>query len=112
MNPPLMEIFNFEPKNLEIFSSKNVKNVKNGPKSIFLEVEGLSNAKKVTLPPIFGVEEHEKPTLEPLKHHFSGKRPVFGLRKAFFSPRPGLGCRVENGAIWVKKSTSRLLVQK
>ena len=59
----------------------------------FFEVEGLSKAKKVTLPPIFGVEEHEKPTLEPRKHHFTGKGPIFGLRKAFFSPWPGLGWR-------------------
>ena len=47
-----MEIFNFGIGLRIFFLEKNVKNVKNGPKSIFLEVEGLSKAKKVTLPPI------------------------------------------------------------
>ena len=60
----------------------------------FLEVEGLSKDKKVTLPPIFGVEEHEKPTLEPRKHHFSGEKADFWPPEGpFFSTRPGLGCR-------------------
>ena len=75
-----MEIFNFGlglRKGRLFFGKCEKKNVKNGPKAIFLEVEGLSKAKKVTLPPIFGVEEHEKPNLEPRKHHFSGKRADF-----------------------------------
>ena len=112
MNSPLMEIFNLGPKNLETFS-ENVKKVENGPKSIFLEVEGLSKAKKVTLPPIFGVGEHEKTASEPRKHHFSGERADFWPPGVLFSA-PGLSSAVgvENMAIWVKKSTSRLLVQK
>ena len=50
-----------------------------------LEVEGLLKAKKVTLPPIFGVEEHEKPTLEPRKHHFSGEKADFWPPEGLFS---------------------------
>ena len=52
---------------------------------MFLEVEGLSKAKKVTLPPIFGVEEHEKPTLESRKHLFSGKKADFWPPEGPFS---------------------------
>ena len=67
----------------------------------------------MTLPPIFGVEEHEKPTLEPRKHHFSGEKADFWPPEGLFSaPGPASAVGVENGAIWVKKSTSRLLVQK
>jgi len=79
----------------------------------FFEVEGLSKAKKVTLPPIFGVEEHEKPTVEPRKHHFVREKADFWPPDGLFSaPGPASAVGVENGAIWVKKSTSRLLVQK
>ena len=53
---------------------------------MFLEVEGLSKAKKVALPPILGVEEHEKPTLEPRKHHFSGEKADFWPPGGLFQP--------------------------
>ena len=67
----------------------------------------------MTLPPIFGVEEHEKPTLEPENTILAEKGPLLGLRKGLFSaPGPAWAVGVENGAIWVKKSTSRLWVQK
>ena len=49
-----MEIFNFGIGLTIFFLEKNVKKRQNGPKSIFLEVEGLSKAEKVTLPPILG----------------------------------------------------------
>ena len=81
-----MEIFNFGPKNFEFFPrEKRGGKRQNGLKSIFLEVEELSNAKKVTLPPIFGVEEHEKPTLEPRKHHFSGEKADFWPKEGLYS---------------------------
>ena len=66
----------------------------------FFEVEGLLKAKMVTLPPIFGVEEHEKPTLEPRKHHFSGEKANFWPPEGLFSaPGPASAAGVENGAI-------------
>ena len=68
MNPPSWK-FSILGLDLDLFS-ENVKKRQNGPKPIFLEVEGLSKAKKVTLPPIFGVEEHEKPHFGALKTPF------------------------------------------
>ena len=51
----------------------------------------------MTLPPIFGIEEREKQTLEPRKHHFSGKKPDFWPPEGLFQLRgrsqSGFGCR-------------------
>ena len=65
----------------------------------------------MTLPPIFGVGEYEKGI-------FKARRWLFGLEKAFFGGkgaenelRPGSGQGVENGVIWVKKSTFRKWAQ-
>ena len=67
----------------------------------------------MTLPPIVGVEEHEKPASEPRKHHFAPEKADFWPPDGLFSALgPASAVGVENGAIWVKKSTSRLLAQK
>ena len=59
----------------------------------------------MTLPPIFGVEEHEKPTSEPRKHHFSGEKADFWPPGGLFQPPgPASAVGVENGVIWVKKT--------
>ena len=70
----------------------------------------------MTLTPNFGVEEQENPTLEPLERHFSGKKADFRPPEGLFQPlagaSPASAVGVENGVIWVKKSTSTLWVHK
>ena len=66
----------------------------------------------MTLPPIFGVGDHEKHTFV---FDFDGlgvKRPDFRRKMAKFEGLQVSRQRVENGVIWVKKSTSRKSTQK
>ena len=79
----------------------------------FLDLEGVLRAGKVTLPPVFGVEEFEKTALELSNRHFGVEKADFWPPGGLFqAPGPASAVGVENGVIWVKKSTSRLLVQK
>ena len=68
------------------------------------------------LPPVFVVEQHEKHVLEPQKRGNAAKIPIFGPFKAVFraqNEQQGLpGNMAENGVIWVKKSTSNILIRE
>ena len=68
---------------------------------------------KVTLPPIFGVGEHEKHTLEFGFDGFEGEKAEFFVEKwKNFEVLQVSRQRVENWVKWVKKSTSRKSTQK
>ena len=62
------------------------------------------------------VEQHEKHALEPQKSDRAAKIPIFGHFKAVFrvlNEQQGLpGNMAENGVIWVKKSTSDILIRE
>ena len=62
------------------------------------------------------VEQHKKHVLEPQKSGNAAKIPIFGQFKAVFEPQneqQGLpGNMAENGVIWVKKSTSDILIRE
>ena len=67
----------------------------------------------MTLPPIFGVEESEKTALVLSNRHFGVEKADFWPPEGLFSGSwPDSAGGVKNGVIWVKKSTSGLLVQK
>ena len=70
----------------------------------------------MTLPPVFVVEQHEKHVLEPQKSDNAAKIPIFGQFKAVFraqnEQQGPAGNMAENGVIWVKKSTSDILIRE
>ena len=69
--------------------------------------------KRWPYPPFWGSRNTKNPLWSPENTILAEKRPVFDLRKGLFTaPGPASAVGVENGAIWVKKSTSRILVQK
>ena len=68
----------------------------------------------MTLPPVFVVEQHEKHVLELQKSDRAAKITNFRPFKAVFEPQNEQqgqpGNMAENGVIWVKKSTSNILI--
>ena len=62
------------------------------------------------------VEQHEKHVFEPQKSDRAAKIPIFKRFKAVFrvqNGQQGLPCNMtENGVIWVKKSTSDILIRE
>ena len=62
------------------------------------------------------VEQHEKHVFEPETSDRAAKIPIFRPFKAVFEPQneqQGLpGNMAENGVIWVKKSTSDILIRE
>ena len=70
----------------------------------------------MTLPPVFVVGQHGKHVLEPQKSDNAAKIMIFMRFKAVFraqNERQGLqGNMAENGVIWVKKSTSDILIRE
>ena len=70
----------------------------------------------MTLPPVFVVEQHGKHVLEPQKSDRAAKITIFMRLKAVFrvqNGQQGLPCNMtENGVIWVKKSTSDILIRE
>ena len=66
--------------------------------------------------PHFVVGRHEKHVLKPLKSDRAAKRPIFTHFKADFRAQNGQqglpGNMAENWVIWVKKSTSNILIRE
>ena len=70
----------------------------------------------MTLPPVFVVEQHEKHVLEPQKSDRTAKLTNFRPFKAVFEPQNEQqgqqGNMAKNGVIWVKKTTSDILIRE